>query len=527
MSNYDEVKRNIMRNTISNYVRTFVGMFVGLITFRLIYQSLTKEEFGFWSLLWSVFGYGVLLDFGFGFAAQKRVAELSVKQDWAQLSRVLSTIIFFYVGVAVIIGITVLAGSHTIISWFHVSSGNSTAFRHLLVVFFIGIGLAFPMGIIPEILRGQQRIRLANYIITCFLVLRLAFIWAAVHWHWGFMSIMLIALAFSLLPDLVALPLALKRMPEVRITPWLFSRSAVTETATFSFFAYLTTATNIVLGKSDQLVLSATLGVTAIALYQAGSKVAEVFRDFSKQMQDTIAPAAAHLHASGDHQALRDLLVRTTRWAMIIATPLYLLSAFYLTELLKLLTGDSVIGHETWLVGQILLFWYYAGIPTHSVIQRIYMMTGHERKLTRFGIAEAVLNLGLSIALVLIFKNVACVAIGTLVPTLYIGWVHLWPWLARDLEMTRWQLIKKTILPVWIACAPVFALLLASLWIPHLRFENSLVTVLTHGPVVGALAVFSLWCFVLSDSERATLSRKIPLLRRHHQIAALPDAEPI
>ena len=74
---YATVKQNIWSNAISNYLRTFVGIVVGLVTFRLLYQALPRESFGFWSLLWSVFGYGILLDFGFGFAAQKRVAELS------------------------------------------------------------------------------------------------------------------------------------------------------------------------------------------------------------------------------------------------------------------------------------------------------------------------------------------------------------------------------------------------------------------------------------------------------------------
>lgn len=508
MSNYADVKRNIVRNTISNYVRTFVGMVVGLITFRLIYQTLTREEFGFWALLWSVFGYGILLDFGFGFAAQKQVAEMSAKKEWAGLSRVLSTTLVFYAGIAAVLGLTVLLGSHTIVGWFGVSAANTESFRYLLVVFFIGIGLAFPMGIFPEILRGQQRIRLANYITTSVLLLRLVLIWISIHYGWGFMSLMLIALGMSLLPDFIAMPLAMRTMPEVRLSPFLFSRQCIQQTASFSVFAYLTTATNMILMKSDQLVLGTTLGVSAVALYQAGGKVAEIFRDFTKQMQDTISPAAAHLNASGDHSALRDLLVRSTHGAMLIATPLYLLSAFYLPELLALMTGDAHLPVEVVWVGHALLLWYYASIPTHSVVQRIYMMTGHERKLTRFGMIEAAMNLTLSVTLVLVFRNVVCVAIGSLLPTLYIGWVHLWPWLARDSEMTRWQLFQRTVLPAWLACAPVLVLLAILRWTPALRFENAWATILTHGPAAGLFAILLIFRFALTEGQRAAVMRR-------------------
>lgn len=520
MSTYAEVKRNIVRNTISNYVRTFVGMAVGLITFRLIYQTLTQEQFGFWALLWSVFGYGILLDFGFGFAAQKQVAEMSVRKDWGGLSRMLSTTLFFYVGIAAALGLTVLLGSHTVVRWFHVSPENVEPFRHVLIVFFVGIGLAFPMGIFPEILRGQQRIRLANYITSTVMLLRLALVWVAVHHGWGFMALMLIALGASLLPDFIAMPLAMRRMPEVRLSPRLFSRKCIRQTASFSVFAYITTATNLMLMKSDQLVLGATLGVVAVALYQAGAKVAEIFRDFTKQMQDTISPAAAHLHASGDHHALRDMLVRSTRGAMLIATPLYLLSAFYMPELLTLMTGDTNLPAEVLWVGHALLFWYFASIPTHSVFQRIYMMTGHERKLTRLGLTEAVMNLTLSITLILVFKNVVCVAIGSLIPTLYIGWVHLWPWLARDAQMTRRQLFQQTVLPPLMACAPVLVLLLVLHWVPALRFQSAWATVLTHGPVVGLLAGLFIFRFALTAQERRSIKQRFFPDRQPSTLAA-------
>ena len=72
----EEVKRHIYRNSISNYAFLVVRLGLGAVLFRLIFQELPKEDFGFWSVLWSMLGYGILLDFGFGFTAQKRVAEL-------------------------------------------------------------------------------------------------------------------------------------------------------------------------------------------------------------------------------------------------------------------------------------------------------------------------------------------------------------------------------------------------------------------------------------------------------------------
>ncbi len=504
---YTDVQHRIWSNALSNYLRTAVGIIVGLVTFRLLYQSLPKEAFGFWSLLWSVFGYGILLDFGFGFAAQKRVAELSVSKDWSQLSRVLSTILFFYFAVAIVLAVVVTFGSHQLIRLFDVSPANHDEFRIALIVFFAAIGLAFPLGIFPEILRGQQRISLANNITTGAMLLRLGVIVWAVHTGWSFLDIMLTALFFTLIPDLLAAFFALKHMPEVRLSPRLFSRAIMRETMAFSIFAYISTATNIILGKTDQLVLGATLSVSAIALYQAGAKVAEVFSQFTKQLQDTLSPAAAHLHACGDHASVRDLLRRGTRWSSLISTPLYIFCAFELKHLLHLLTGDSSMNDETVLVAQVLLFWFYTSTLTHSVSKRIYMMTGHERRLMWLGIGEAMANLTLSITLVLTFRSVVSVAVGSLIPTLFFGWFKLWPWMARDIGIHPLRLLREALLAPVLCSLPAVLILGAASHFPPLQGSLLLSTFLPGG-LAAIVTVWALWQGALKSEERAAIRRR-------------------
>src|SRR5688500_19412686 len=98
----EELKGHIYRNSISNYVFLVVRLGLGVVLFRLLFKGLTDEEFGFWGLLWSVFGYGILLDFGFGFTALKRVAEFSSLKDWYLLSKVIIQLFFSYARIAAV-----------------------------------------------------------------------------------------------------------------------------------------------------------------------------------------------------------------------------------------------------------------------------------------------------------------------------------------------------------------------------------------------------------------------------------------
>ena len=267
----EEVHKNLWRNSISNYVTMGLKIVFGLLMFRMLFQNLTKEEFGFWSLLWSVFGYGILLDFGFGFTAEKRVAELSVHQEWEKLSRVLSTIFFTYVMLGTVIVVSVLCFSDPLMRAFHITGENHASFRAMLIIFFIGMGITFPLGIFPEILIGQQRIALVNVIFACSIVANYCGLYAAIHLHWGISAMLMVGLACSVGPAAACGIFALHKLPQVKIRPRYFSMGMIRETTQFSLFAYAITVSNMILAKSDQLVIGTALTVSAISIYQAGS----------------------------------------------------------------------------------------------------------------------------------------------------------------------------------------------------------------------------------------------------------------
>jgi O-antigen/teichoic acid export membrane protein len=500
----EDVKRHIYRNSLSNYVFLIVRLGLGAVLFRLIIQELPAQDFGFWSLLWSMLGYGILLDFGFGFTAQKRVAELCVKQDWECLSRVLSTIFYTYVCVA--LGIIVagyFAAPLIVHALAGVSPQNVERYTLIMRVFLVGIGIAFPLGIFPEMLRGQQRICLANNLqLTSYLVSFTLMLLGLAN-DWNLIWLFVFSLGGTLLGDFLCGLAAMRRMPKVRLSPELFSRAMIRETTRFSVYAYINTLTTVILTRTDQIVISTGLALSAIAIYQAGAKVSEMFSGFALQIAETLSPAAAHFHARGDRAELRDLLVKGTRFTVMVATPMYLGCAFFLPGILQLLTGAKLAGTETYWVGQILLLWIYMTVLTQSVTKRIFMMCGHEKRLMWLGLGEAAMNLGLSVALVLIFKNVLCVAAGSLIATCFFGWLFIWPWAAKEAGIGSWQLARAVLFPAWVASWPLIALIAVIQFLPKHFAHDSFGLFFIEGSIAAVVAAIGLWKLALDDGERS------------------------
>jgi O-antigen/teichoic acid export membrane protein len=203
----------------------------------------------------------------------------------------------------------------------------------------------------------------------------------------------------------------------------------------FSIAAYLITFSNLLMAKSDQVVLSFTLGVGVIATYQAGYKVAEMLNLFTRQLQDALSPAAASMHATGDNRGLRELLLKTSRLTFLVTTPLYGLCAAYLEPLIQLLTGLEQVQADTILVGQLLLFAVFSSQLTNSCAKRILMMCGYEKKLLGLSLLDGLANVSISIVLVFSFGLVG-VALGTLIPTVLVGWLLVLPMALRYLDLS-------------------------------------------------------------------------------------------
>ncbi len=428
-------QRRFWKTTASGYIVTVARILLGVVLFRTMFQQFSEAQFGFWSLLWSLFGYGVLLDFGFGFTAQKAVAEKTATGDLDGLSRLLSTIIWTFITMSALLLIVFLCIKRPFMASMGVHPEDMGEFGNAYIVFFIGLAIMFPLGVFPEILRGLHRIDLANWVITFTTLLNFGLLYWGLHSKWPMAWLMCVSVGTSILPSTISAVMAIRRLPGVSFSPRLFEWRSVKAQMGFSFAAYLITFSNMLMSKSDQLVISLTIGVAGVAIYQAGYKMGEMLGLFSTQLQQVLSPAAAAMHAKGDESGLRQLLMQSSRITFFLVTPAYLLSAVYLEPLIHLLTG-KIVEQETLWVGQALLFAIYSSQITNSCSKRILMMCGEEKSMLKLSVVEGGTNAVLSIILAMKY-GVLGVAVGTLIPTFLVGWLWVLPLTLRRLKI-RW-----------------------------------------------------------------------------------------
>ena len=489
------------RNTSTNYLRTVLRLGSGIVLFRLTYQHLSQEQFGFYSLLWSLFGYTILLDFGLGFTAQKAVAENTASGQIGELNKLVCTIFWTFAFFGAVILACFSALQPWFLQWTHVTLANRETFGVGYTIFFSAMALAFPLGIFPEMLRGLQRIDLANWVTIASLLVNLVLLTWGLLAGWAFPWIVFISVATTVTPNLVALLIVFRRIPGFSLHPKHFRFAAIQGVLSFSIVAYLITFTNLIMARTDQAVISMGIGVGAIALYQAGYKAAEMFGLFSVQMQDALTPAAAQMNIRKDHQGLRELLVKSTQMTLFLTTPLYALCTVYLEPVIKTLTGLKSVEPQTFWVGQTLLLATFSSLITNSCSKRILMMCGWERKLLKISLVDAGINLVASIVLVRRY-GVLGVALGTMVPTVLLGWCWLIPVTARFLNISLLEMAGAFVRRI---TPPVSASLLALgalAWLAPAPLGGSFAGYIWRGAVVMGVLAATGWPFLKQMSSR-------------------------
>ena len=104
----------------------------------------------------------------------------------------------------------------------------------------------------------------------------------------------------------------------------------------FSLYAYLITFTNLIIFKTDQLVISIFGSVALISIYQISSRLAETFRTFSKQFLDNLSPVSATLFAAGNKKKMAEIMTQSTRLMGFISTLFLVPLLVYVKPLLKI-----------------------------------------------------------------------------------------------------------------------------------------------------------------------------------------------
>jgi len=531
----ENLRKVIIKNTVANYIVTATFFITGIFLTRILYLGLGKESYGFWVWIWQIFGYSLLLDFGFGTSVQKYTAEVLVSKDYKHYNSLLSTVFGTY-GIMTVLIIMITFILHFFVdSFITFPPGADIDFYKATFLFFgIGVAFVFPMGAFAEILRGLKKIYLRNVINFFKLIVNFIGIYYIFEMGMGLIELAIFSVAVNLLANIAMAITVLRLMPEVKIRPKNFKLSMLKEVVNFSFFAYLITFSNMIIFKTDTIVVGAMIGAAAIAIYQLGSKISQMMSTLTTQFQENLGPIAAQMYKAKEFGKLQNLLIESNRFISFITFFLFAAMSIMAKPLLYIwleVTDPNVL-YITYLLN----ISFFFAVIFRSGSNSVLIMANKHKFLTILALIEATANLVLSILFISLI-GVVGVAIGTLIPNVILGLFVMFPASAKFSKIPIFSYAKRVYIPMTLISIPPAAILLAFYhFFPEgyygtmlsktftLNFFSTdilaingrwyLLSMITlFSSIAGVLYLILGYLFVLDKEERAKFKKRIPLLK--------------
>jgi O-antigen/teichoic acid export membrane protein len=508
----NNLKKLIAVNTFANYGLTISRFITQIFLTRILFLNLGEVSYGFWALLWSIFGYSLLLDFGFGTSVQKYSAEVTVTEDYDKYNHQISTVITSYAIMSFVIVIATLTMSHLLTKLFIFPEGTDVSYYRKVFIFFgLGAALTFPSGAFTEILRGINKIYLRNLVNFITLMLNFAGIIIIFKLGYGLLELAVFSIIINLSNNLIMAAFCFKMLPKMRILPKFFQLGMLKEVISFSIFAYLIMFANIIIFKTDQIVLGAMLGMSAVAIYQIASRSANVLLQFTHQFQETLTPVAAALHKDGQHDRLRRILFNSNRIIAVTSTLLFIiLTALIKPVLLIWLEIDPSNPQYADSYQHIIRIAYLMNVSIYLLLlfrsgsSKVLLMTGSHKFLSYVAIAESIMNVGFSILFIRLI-GVVGVAIGTLIPNIILGVFVIFPKAARYSQISIKETVARIYLPAALTCLlPLIFVSFINYTIPLPQWN--FLTLVWVSSIMGLLYLASAWLLMLSKDERKKVS---------------------
>jgi O-antigen/teichoic acid export membrane protein len=480
-------------STIANF---FVAPFV--------VHSLGNAAYGAWVLLGSLVGYLGLLDLGVRGAITRFVSRLHATADHEGAARFASAGLFLF---SVSATIAILAGlglAAVLDRLFEIPPALLPQARIAVILIACTIALALLGGLYGGVVTAMQRFELNGATEIAVEAVRITAVVLALRSGEGLVALAAIHLGCGILRFVIFFVLSRRVYPKLRIVRGRWKRSELRQVFGFSLASTALQGAGTVIMQLDAIVIGAFLPVAMVTYFAIAGTLSRYGKAVVNGISYTVPPRVSAQQGRGDMEGARRTGLLGGRVASLVHLPI--VATF-------LVRGGTFIG--LWmgaeyvdLSGRVLVilslaYWFMAG---RQIMVTTLMGLNRHGSLIPVMWAEAVLNVGLSVALVRPL-GVIGVALGTTVPSLLLTPTAYPLLFSRVLAIPPARVWRDLWLRPTLAVLPF---LLASLAFERLTTPTSLVGFFAQILAVLPVAAAGAWWVGLRREERVTAGQFAP-----------------
>lgn len=490
-----------IRNLGANWIGYIIRLIVLFFLSPFVIHSLGNTAYGIWCLLVSLTGYMGLLDVGIMASTSRYINLYIARNDQQNINKVISTSILFYIGVSFILFIVaIIIGPFLGKIFTRIPAPLVDQARWILYLFCANICLGFISAVLRQLLVANDRFDLQNMVALIVLGVGTTGTVLLLKAGYGLVALAIVQVMSSLFGCVILFYVAKGYGHSFQISPLFVKKNTFRELFNFGIFAFIADVGMQLVFYTDSLVIGLFIGAAAITLYNIGLMLAEHSHNIMREFGRVMSPDLLKYSGGGSLSETKWLVVKSTRFLMLVAVPLFVGLVTLGNEFISLWMGP---GYEESAAVLSLLSISQLAVIASFPCWITSMGLGRVKFLAIIALTEGILNVSLSILFVTIFHlGITGVALGTLIPLIGLTRMAVPIYTCRVLQMKVSEFARATFFR-WLTAAVLFAL---PCWLAsNLQPSSSWMQFLMKIGILGIIYLPIGFYVLLTNGERKVL----------------------
>jgi O-antigen/teichoic acid export membrane protein len=484
----------VVSSVIYNYLSTGFMTVTGFAYTAFIVHRLSHSLFGILVLTTSIITYSNLLDLGIGITVMKMVAERAHGGPSDDVTTIVRNAVAMFTVIGAVVFAIVLSIEPFVGGLFKVSGEDLHLFQVSLAIAALGIGISFPSAIYTAVHQAHGDYRYMSILGICGQALQVGIGMVLLLAGFGIWALVALTSALNVVTFIVKVRHSNRKFG-ARVRRGKSSWPVARQMFSMSVWIFLMNLATHLIFNTDNIIVGAVLGTSAVASYQVALGPASSLQTAGDQFNMVSLTAAASLRAQGAMDDLRRLLLEATRMVAAVAMPGAVVFAVWGRQLLALWVGPFFEASFSTLV---VLSIGYLVASLNGAANQVLLALNRYRLVSLLSLGEAITNVVLSIVLAK-WIGIVGVALGTTIPLTVMAFGFYIPFACRLIGLPYSRLLRRLALPTTIN-ALAYGLLRLVASRPHL-FPNLIVLLAS---CMGVFAVCFSASVLLDPIERST-----------------------
>ena len=500
--------RALVRNTFFNLLMLMSNAIIGFLLVRFFLGRFGEMRYGVWVLIGELFRYRMMLGLGLNSAINRRIPMYLAKDDEDGIRKVVSTALFFFSIIAVVLVLLSVLFAVKIGDGFAIEPELVRTASMLTLVVGIGFAASTPLQLTTAVLSGLQRYDMVSITTVVVLTVRTVLTVVLLLRGYGLVTLGLIYGISEVVARGVQHILARRLLPAGYISWRNVDGVLLKEMLFYGMNTFLYAMGALIIYRASATITGIFLGTSEVAELYTAAAALLLMSEFLQAFTAAIKPAVSDLDARDDHARVRQIAFLTQKYSLLILIPaacfLIVMGHQFLTVWVGAEIKDPVTLQTMATVLAILTAGYFFILSQHS---NFLVLAGRgEHKV--FGIltaVEAVLCVSSAIVAVKVLDlGLVGIAWSNFVPMVLVAGIILPIYFNRKMKISAWDSIRHVWWPAVLGGLPSVAIVV--LW-KYLAPPHSWREIFAVVAVTGAATLVFGWFLSLEHTERKRLLR--------------------